>query len=64
MTLNPGRFRSDEAQIQVLARTAGILGDLEAVIRRELGADKTSPKTGLPGNNRLGTFVRAEDSED
>jgi hypothetical protein len=26
--LNPGRFRSDEARIQVLARAAGILGEL------------------------------------
>ena len=64
MTLNPGRFRSDEARLRVLGRTAGILADLEAVICRELGTDKIPPKTGLPGNNRLGTFVRAEDSED
>ncbi len=38
--LNPGRFRSDKARMQVLARTAGILGELEAAIRRELGADR------------------------
>ena len=51
--LNPARFRSDEARMQVLARTAGILGDLEAAIRRELGADRMPPKTrpsgGTPG---------------
>jgi hypothetical protein len=28
--VNPGRFRSDEARLKVLGRTAGILGDLEA----------------------------------
>jgi hypothetical protein len=44
--LNPGRFRSDEARMRVLARTAGILGDLEAAVRRELGADQFPPKTG------------------
>jgi hypothetical protein len=43
--VNPGRFRSDEARIQVLARTAGMLGDLEAAIRRELGADRIPTKT-------------------
>ena len=43
---NPGRFRTDEARIQVLARTAGILGDLEAAVRRELGADRIPPKPG------------------
>ena len=31
--LNPGRFRPDEARMRVLARTAGILGDLEAATR-------------------------------
>jgi hypothetical protein len=36
--VNPGQFRSDEARIRVLGRTAGILGDLEAAICRELGA--------------------------
>jgi hypothetical protein len=41
--VNPGRFRSDEARIEVLARTAGILSDLEAAIRRELGADQIPP---------------------
>jgi hypothetical protein len=39
MTLNPGRFRSDEARMRVLARTARILGELEAAVRRELGTD-------------------------
>jgi hypothetical protein len=43
--VNPGRFRSDEARMRVLARTAGILGELEAAILRELGADKIPPKT-------------------
>ena len=38
--VNPGRFRSDEARLRVLARTAGILGDLEAAVHRELGADR------------------------
>jgi len=38
--VNPGRFRSDEARLRVLGRTAGILGDLEAAVRRELGADR------------------------
>ena len=37
--VNPGRFRSDEARIKVLGRTAGILGGLEAAIRRELDID-------------------------
>jgi hypothetical protein len=37
--LNPGRFRSDEARLEVLGRTAGILLDLEAAICRELGAE-------------------------
>jgi hypothetical protein len=32
--------------MQMLARTAGILGDLEAAVRRELGADRILPKTG------------------
>jgi hypothetical protein len=44
VTVNPGRFRSDEARIKVLARTAGILGDLEAAIRRELGTDRIPSK--------------------
>jgi hypothetical protein len=35
--VNPGRFRSDEARLRVLGRTARILGDLEAAVRRELG---------------------------
>jgi hypothetical protein len=42
--LNPGRFRSDEARLEVLGRTAKILVDLEAAIRRELGADQIPPK--------------------
>jgi hypothetical protein len=49
--LNPGRFRSDEARMRVLARTAGILGELETAIRRELGADQIPPKTRHPGGN-------------
>jgi hypothetical protein len=49
--VNPGRFRSDEARIKVLARTAGILGDLEAAVRRELGAGQIPPKTRPPGGN-------------
>ena len=40
--VNPGRFRSDEARLRVLGRTARILGDLEASVRRELGADRGS----------------------
>ena len=32
-------------------RTAGILGDLDAAGRRELGADQIPPKTGRPGLN-------------
>jgi hypothetical protein len=31
--------------VRVLARTAGILGGLEAAVRRELGADQIPPKT-------------------
>jgi hypothetical protein len=38
VSVNPGRFRLDEARMQLLARTAGILGDLEVAVRRELGA--------------------------
>jgi len=49
--VNPGRFRSDEARMRVLARTAGILGELEAAVRRELGADRMTLKTGPDGNN-------------
>ena len=37
--LYPVRFRSDEARLEVLGRTAGILGDLETAIRRELDID-------------------------
>jgi hypothetical protein len=40
VTINPARFRTDEARMQVMARTAGILGELEAAIRRELRADR------------------------
>jgi len=39
--VNPGRLRSDEARLWALGRTAGILGELEAAIGRELGADRT-----------------------
>ena len=46
--VNPERFRSDEARLKVLGRTARILVDLEAAIRRELGADRIPPKTGPP----------------
>ena len=46
--LYPVRFRSDEARMQVLARTAGLLGELEAAIRRELRADRIPPKTEPP----------------
>ena len=46
MEVNPGRFRSDEARTMVLARTARILGELEAAVRRELGADQIPPETG------------------
>ena len=49
--VNPGWFRSDEARMKVLARTAGILVDLEAAVRRELGADRIPPMTGSPGDN-------------
>jgi len=45
----PGRFRSDEARLRVLRRTAGILGDLEVAICRELGADQLPPRTAPPG---------------
>jgi hypothetical protein len=31
--------------MQVMTRIAGILGDLEAAIRRELGADRIPPMT-------------------
>ena len=48
MELYPERFRSDEARLKVLGRTARILVDLEAAIRRELGADRIPPKTGPP----------------
>ena len=51
VTVNPGRFRSEEARMQVMARIAGILGDLEMAIRRELGADQIPPKTGSPGDS-------------
>ena len=49
--VNPGRFRSDEARMRVLGRIAGILGELEAAVRRELGADQIPPKNGLPGDS-------------
>ena len=51
VTVNPARFRSDEARMQVMARIAGILGDLEAAIRREFGADQIPPKTAPPGGS-------------
>jgi hypothetical protein len=46
----PVRFRSDEARMRVLGRTAGILGKLEAAVRRELGADRIPLETGPPGD--------------
>jgi len=46
VTVNPGRFRTDEARMRVLGRTAGILGELEVAVRRELGADQIPPETG------------------
>jgi len=49
--VNPARFRSDEARIRVLGRTARILVDLEAAIRRELGADQIASKTAPPVDN-------------
>ncbi len=45
VTVNPARFRSEEARMQVIARITGILGDLELAIRRELGASQFPPKT-------------------
>jgi hypothetical protein len=51
MTLNPGRFRSDEARMQVLARTAGILAELEAAIRRELSGDRLPDEHAESGVN-------------
>jgi hypothetical protein len=48
VTVSPARYRSEEARMQVMARIAGILGGLEAAIRRELGADQIPPKTGAP----------------
>jgi hypothetical protein len=45
VSLNPGRFRTDEARMLALARTAGILGELEVAVRRELGADRIPLKT-------------------
>jgi hypothetical protein len=51
VTINPARFRSDEARMQVMARIAGILGDLEMAIRRELGADQIPPKNRTPGDS-------------
>ena len=53
VTVNPARFRSDEARMQVMARIAGILGDLEMAIRRELGADQIPPKTAPREPHRL-----------
>jgi hypothetical protein len=35
--------------MRVLARTAHVLGELEAAIRCEIGADQIRPKTGPPG---------------
>jgi hypothetical protein len=49
--LSPGRFRPDQARLRVVGRTAGILGELEAAVRRELGADRIPPKIRRPGRN-------------
>ena len=38
--IEPRAVPLGEAQLRVPTRTAGILGDLEAAIRRELGADR------------------------
>jgi len=46
VSVNPVRFRSDEARLRVLGRTAGILGELEAAVRRELGVSRIPPMTG------------------
>jgi hypothetical protein len=51
VSVHPGRFRSDEARMQALARTAGILGELEVAVRRELGADRIPPMSGTPGGD-------------
>jgi hypothetical protein len=51
VTVNLARFRSDEARMQVMARIAGVLGDLEAAIRRERGTDQIPPKTVPPGDS-------------
>jgi hypothetical protein len=51
VTVSPGRFRSDAARMRVMARIAGILGDLEAAVRRELGADQIPPKITPSGGN-------------
>jgi hypothetical protein len=40
VSLKPERFRADKERMQVLARTAGILGELETAIRCELGTDR------------------------
>jgi hypothetical protein len=50
----PVRFRSDEARLEVLGRTAGILVDLEAAVRRELGADQILVKTAPPNGGGTG----------
>jgi hypothetical protein len=51
VSLYPGRFRSDEARMRVLGRTAGILGELEMAVRRELGADRSQPEIRPPGGS-------------
>jgi len=42
--IHPGRFRSDEARMRALARTARTLRDLEAAIRSEPGAGQIPPQ--------------------
>jgi hypothetical protein len=50
VSVYPGRFRSGYSRMRVLARTAGILGELEAAVRRELGASR---RPGDPVDLRL-----------
>jgi hypothetical protein len=57
--LYPVRFRSDEARLRVLGRTAGVLLDLEAAIHRELGADRIPPRAGSRGATPDSSFARA-----
>ena len=49
VSLNPERFRSDEARMQALARTAGILG--EAAVRRQTRRRPDPSKDRAPRDN-------------